>query len=135
MKYAIRFYSKTGNTKKLAQAISEVLEIPALDISVPLDEDVDVLFLGTSIYGASIDPTIIKFFDQMDVNVSKIISFGTSGTMQSSYEQIANLCLVHDIELHESEFHCPGAFVGMNNDRPNTQDIEDMKSFVKNIIE
>ncbi|MDO5826172.1 MAG: flavodoxin [Methanosphaera sp. rholeuAM130] len=134
MKYAIRYYSKTGNTKSLAQAISEVLNVKAHDITVEPDEDVDILFLGTSIYGSSIDPSVIKFFDELKVNVKKIISFGTSGTMQSQSQQIANLCLVHDIELDENEFHCPGEFVGMNKNRPNSQDIEDVKEFVRNVI-
>ena len=44
MKYAIRYYSKSGNTKKLADAISEVLDVPAYDLSHELTEDVDVLF-------------------------------------------------------------------------------------------
>ena len=134
MKYAIRYYSKTGNTKKLADAISSVLNIEANDISKPLDGDVDILFLGSSIYGASIDPAIIKFFDTLDVNISKIVSFGTSGTMQSPYDQISNLCHVHDITLDNKQFHCPGAFVGMNADRPNDNDINNLKSFVNEII-
>lgn len=135
MKYAIRYYTKTGNTKILADAISEVLNVDSHDISIPLDEDVDVLFLGTSIYGSSIDPAVIKFFDNLNVNVEKIISFGTSGTMQSSYGQISDLCLVHDIQLDENEFHSPGAFVGMNTDRPNREDVEAVKKFVKKVTD
>lgn len=135
MKYAIRYYTKTGNTKILADAISEVLNVDSHDISIPLDEDVDVLFLGTSIYGSSIDPAVIKFFDNLNVNVEKIISFGTSGTMQSSYGQISDLCLVDDIQLDENEFHSPGAFVGMNTDRPNREDVEAVKKFVKKVTD
>ena len=134
MKYAIRYYSKTGNTKKLADAIASVLNIEAKDISNALEDDVDILFLGSSIYGAAIDPAIIKFFDTLDVNVSKIVSFGSSGTMQSPYNQISNLCHVHDIKLYKKQFHCPGAFVGMNANRPDSNDIKNLKSFVNEII-
>ena len=135
MKYAIRYYTKTGNTKILADAISEVLNVESNDLSVPLDDDVDVLFLGTSIYGSSIDPAVIKFFDNLNGDVKKIISFGTSGTMQSSYGQISELCHVHDIKLDENEFHAPGAFVGMNADRPNKDDAKAIKEFVKKVTD
>ena len=43
MKYAIRYYSKSGNTKKLASAISEVLGVPSRDISHELTEDVEAI--------------------------------------------------------------------------------------------
>lgn len=134
MKYAIRYYTKTGNTKKLADAISDVLDIQAFDIKEEITEDVDTLFLGTSIYGDAIDPAVIKFFDNLKVNINKIILFGTSGTMKSAYDDIASLCLVHDIQLDEKEFHCLGCFVGMNMDRPNSKDVENIKSFVKDVI-
>lgn len=54
MKYAIRYYSKSGNTEKLAQVASQVLDIPALDITNPLEEDVDILFFGSGVYGCAL---------------------------------------------------------------------------------
>ena len=40
MKIAIRYYTKTGNTKKLAEAISEVVNVEAKTVAEPLTEDV-----------------------------------------------------------------------------------------------
>ena len=48
MKIAVRYYTKTGNTKKLAEAIGNAVGAEALPISVPITEPVDVLFLGNS---------------------------------------------------------------------------------------
>ena len=45
MKIAVRYYTKTGNTKKLAMAIAEAVGVEAKPISVPVDEPVDILFL------------------------------------------------------------------------------------------
>ena len=45
MKYAVRFYTKTGNTKRLAEAIAEELGIEALPLSAPITEAVDIRFL------------------------------------------------------------------------------------------
>ena len=46
MKCAVRYYTKTGNTKRLAEAIANVVGVDALPISEPITEQVDILFLG-----------------------------------------------------------------------------------------
>ena len=43
MKYAVRYYTKTGNTKRLADSIARTLGVEALPISEPVDEAVDLL--------------------------------------------------------------------------------------------
>ena len=46
MKIAVRYYTKTGNTKKLAEAVADAVGAEALPISAPITERVDILFLG-----------------------------------------------------------------------------------------
>ena len=46
MKIAVRYYTKTGNTKRLAEAIAEAVGAEALPISEAVEEPVDILFLG-----------------------------------------------------------------------------------------
>ena len=50
MKIAVRYYTKTGNTKRLAEAIAKEVGVEALPISTPIAEPVDILFLGNSYY-------------------------------------------------------------------------------------
>ena len=50
MNYAVAYYTRSGNTKKVADAIAEVIGVPTTDISKGLSADVDVLFLGSSLY-------------------------------------------------------------------------------------
>ena len=50
MKVAVRYYSKGGNTKKLAEAIAEAVGEKAQTTDVKLTEDVDILFLCNSVY-------------------------------------------------------------------------------------
>ena len=40
MKIAVRYYTKTGNTKKLAEAVANAVGAEALPISVPVAEPV-----------------------------------------------------------------------------------------------
>lgn len=41
MNIAIRYYTRSGNTQKLASAIAEAINIEAKDVSVPLTEKAD----------------------------------------------------------------------------------------------
>lgn len=134
MKYAIRYYSKSGNTKKLADALSEFLDVPALDISHPLSEDVDVLFFGSGVYGCALDPSVISFIGGINVNVGEFVNFSTSGIMESNYSLMNDVLFNTNISLSDYEFHCPGSFVGMNADRPNDDDVKDFIIFVKNFL-
>ena len=38
MKVAVRYYTKTGNTKRLAEALAKAVGVEALPISVPVTE-------------------------------------------------------------------------------------------------
>ena len=74
MTYAVRFYTKTGNTKRLAEAIAGELGVEALPISEPVTEKVDFLFLGNSYYAFDIDTEVKQFIASLDKEkIGKII--------------------------------------------------------------
>ena len=52
MTIAVRYYSKTGNTKKLAERIAKEAGVKALPITEPITEDIETLFLASSVYAA-----------------------------------------------------------------------------------
>ena len=62
MKTAVRYYTKTGNTKRLAEEVGKALGVDALPICEPLDEKVDVLFLGNSYYAVKPHTTKVACF-------------------------------------------------------------------------
>ena len=66
MKIAVRYYTKTGNTKRLAEAIGKAVGAEALPISTPITEPVDILFLGNSYYAFTIDPEVRTFVRSLD---------------------------------------------------------------------
>ena len=66
MKVAVRYYTKTGNTKRLAESIGNAVGVEALPISTPIMEPVDILFLGNSYYAFSIDPEVRDFVKGLD---------------------------------------------------------------------
>ena len=88
MKIAVRYYTKTGNTKKLAEAVAEAVGVEALPISEPVREPVDVLFLGNSYYAFNIDPEVRSFIQSLDRNtVGRIVNFGSAAMLNSTYKK------------------------------------------------
>ena len=135
MKFAVRYYTKTGNTKKLADAIAKVLGVEALPISTPIDEAVDILFLGNSYYAFSIDPEVIKFIDSLNKDmVGKIVNFGSAAMLNSTGKKVKKESDKVGISLDEREFHCKGEFKGLHKGRPNEEDLMAAKDFAKKFL-
>ena len=135
MKIAIRYYSKTGNTKKLAESISEAAGVKMENIDVPLENDVDILFLGSAVYAAGVDGKIKSFINELDAKkVGRVVNFSTAALLPSTYSQVSKLLEAKNIPIDGQEFHCRGKFKFIHKDRPNTQDLNDIKAFTKKII-
>lgn len=134
MTYAVRYYTQTGNTKRLAEAIAEELGVQALPISAPITEKVDVLFLGNSYYAFTIAPEVREFVAGLEkANVGKIINFGTAAMMNSTYKKVRSVAATKGIPVLDREFHCKGEFKGMNKGRPNEDDLKAARVFAKSI--
>ena len=88
MKIAIRYYTKTGNTKKLAEAIASAINVEAKTVDKPLTEDVDILFLGSAVYAAGIDSKIKDFIKNINVNVGEVVNFSSAALIESTYKQV-----------------------------------------------
>ena len=89
MKYAVRYYTKTGNTKRLAEAVAEVLGVEALPISEPVNEEVDLLFLGNSYYAFSIDPEVKSFVQSLDkTRERKIVNLGSAAMLKYTLKKV-----------------------------------------------
>jgi len=134
MKTAIRYYTRSGNTKKLADAVAAAIGVEARDITVPLEDTVDVLFLGTSYYAFDAAPEIKAFIAENKAKIGKIVCFGTSAMMKSMKKPMTKITDANGIALAEEEFHCRGEFKFANKGRPNTTDLEAAKEFAKRII-
>ena len=132
MTYAVRYYTKTGNTKRLAQAIAKELGVEALPISEPVGEAVDYLFLGNSYYAFNIDPEVKKFVASLDKNkVGKIVNFGSAALLNSTYKKVKEEADKVGIAMDEKEFHCKGEFKGIHKGRPNEEDVAAAVQFAK----
>ena len=91
MKIAVRYYSRTGNTKKLAEAVAKAIHVEAKTTDEPLREDVDILFLGSSVYANGVDGKIKMFIQNLNVKVGKVVNFSTAALVKSTYKQVGKL--------------------------------------------
>ena len=136
MKIAVRYYTKTGNTKRLAEAIAREAGVEALPLSAPVDEQVDILFLGNSYYAFSIDPQVRDFVRKLDKNnVGKIVNFGSAAMLNSTYKKVKAEADKVGIPMDEREFHCKGEFKGIHKGRPNQEDVAAAAAFAKSVLE
>ena len=136
MKIAVRYYTKTGNTKRLAEAIAEAVGVEALPISTPVTEPVDVLFLGNSYYAFSIDPEVRKFVQGLDKKlVGKIVNFGSAAMLNSTYKKVKAEADKVGIPMDKREFHCKGEFKGIHKGKPDEADMKRAAEFAKKVIE
>ena len=136
MKIAVRYYTKTGNTKRLAEAVAEAAGAEALPLSAPIEEPVDVLFLGNSYYAFSIDPEVREFIRKLDKEkVGRIVNFGSAAMLNSTYKKVKAEADKVGIPMDPREFHCKGEFKGVHKGRPNEEDLAAAAAFARTIVE
>ena len=132
MSFAVRYYTKTGNTKRLAEAVAKELGVEALPISEPVTEPVDILFLGNSYYAFTIDPEVRSFVSSLDKEkVGKIVNFGSAAMLNSTYKKVKAEADKVGIPMDEREFHCKGEFKGLHKGRPNEEDLKAAADFAR----
>ncbi len=132
MRCAVRYYTKTGNTKRLAEAIARELGVEALPISSPVTETVDYLFLGNSYYAFSIDPEVRTFVSGLDKNkIGRIVNFGSAAMLNSTYKKVRAEADKVGIRMDDREFHCRGEFKGIHKGRPNEDDLRAAAEFAR----
>ena len=135
MKIAVRYYTKTGNTKKLAEAVAKAVGVKALPITSPINEKVDILFLGNSYYAFSIDPKVVNFIDSLDKEkVGKIVNFGSAAMLNSTLKKVKNEADKRGIPVDKREFHCKGEFKGLHKGIPNEEDLKAASEFAKEFL-
>ena len=133
MRVAVRYYSRGGNTEKLAKAIAEAIGVEAKTVAEPLEERTDFLFLGSSVYAAGMDESVKRFVVDNQNKIGKLYNFSTAALLSSTYKQMRKLAEECDVDLSELEFHCRGSFGPMHKGRPNEQDLEAARAFAQRI--
>ena len=134
MKIEVRYYTQTGNTKKLADAIASELNIEAKPVSENLDEKTDIVFICNSVYWAGINKNVKNFIEANKDKIGTLVNVSTAAIIESTYGQMKKIAKNANVKLCDKEFHCRGKFTGLHRQHPNDKDIEDLKKFVKEVL-
>lgn len=133
MKTAVTYYSKTGNTKKIAEAIAQAAGCGAVPIADILDDKVDILFIGGSIYGGALDPSLVSFIGGLDAKkIKRAALFSTYISDPKAIGIMKDLLSKQGIPVADS-FSCKGKFLLFNLKRPDAADLENAKKFAASV--
>lgn len=136
MKTAIRYFtkSKKGNTKKLADAVSEAIGVEAIDVSADLPEKTDKLFLINAMYAANIDKEVKEFLSRNKDNIGEVINMNTSASGSSTLGAVKKVTDELGINLSDKEFHCAASWIFINKGLPSEEDFKRAGDFAKSVL-
>lgn len=109
MSTAVRYYSRSGNTKLVADAIADALGVQAVSVDAPdaaLAEKVDTLFVGGALYAYGLDKHLKAYLDGIDpAKVGKAVAFSTSWISKHSLDLIKKALSVKGIAVADETFY------------------------------
>lgn len=104
MKNAVRYYSRTGNTKVAAEAIAKAINEEAVSV-----DSVDVLFIGGALYAYGIDEHLKKFVAGLKKeNVGKAVVFSTSWISKHAIKVLKDALNRKGIPVEDETFYFRG---------------------------
>ena len=89
MNIAVRYQSRGGNTKAIAEAVAKAAASRAESVEVPLNGPVDVLFIGGGVYASNIDESLQKYIDALNPEFVKTAAVFTTGGFMGATDKIS----------------------------------------------
>ena len=108
MKAAVRYFSKLGNTKTIAEAIAEGVGVKAVSINDEpvLSERVNVLFLGGAPYANIMAPELRTYAESLSSKlVGKVVLFTTSNWSRRTVYALQKILKERNIPVDSEHFY------------------------------
>lgn len=109
MSVAVRYFSRSGNTKKVAEYIAEAAGAEAISVdagNAALTEKADVLFIGGALYAYGIDDKLKKYLETLSSDkVGKAVVFSTSWLSKHALDLIKNALKDKGIQVEDSTLY------------------------------
>lgn len=130
-KAAIAYHSKTGHSRKIAEAIGNTLGLPVTKIT-DKQETADLLFLVGGIYGGRSDPAMLDAVAQLEsADIKQVVLLTSSADAKTKQGMVRDILERKGIAVDEEEFNCRGSFLFFGMKHPDKNDIENAVAFVK----
>ena len=137
MVFEVIYYSLTGNTKKVAEAIATELDVVAENVktSAGLAEE-SFVFLGAGLYGPLRSWGLRRFIDGNNFDGRKVALFGTSGEGKGKEVGALEAAVTAKGAEMVGRFHCKGRFVFfINRKHPTSEDLGNARKFARELVE
>lgn len=105
---AVRYFSKSGNTKKIAEAIADATGVTAISITDEpyLTEHIDILFLGGAPYANIMAPELKEYAENITPDqVGKVVLFTTSNWSRRTVYALRKLLKNKGITVADDHFY------------------------------
>lgn len=136
MSTKVYYFSRTGNTRKIAEAIAESAGVHAEDIASAQPSGADIVFLGAAVYANSDHkqvPEVYRFIDELKKHpIGKIAVFDTYA-FGSSLHLLKDFLKQEGMPVESRSFSCKGKFLFFNRKHPDPADLENAKKFAREI--
>lgn len=143
MKGVVVYYSRTGNTEKIAKAISEEIKgqeynIKMFDKSEINLNEIDTIFVGSGIYGGKLDESIKNYIlslkNDKPYNIAVFITRAGIGKayineIRDFIEKVRN----NGNKVCDDFFECYGKGIIFHRKHPKQEDFKKAANWVKNI--
>ncbi len=130
MKIAVRYYSRSGNTRLIAQEIAKEAKTVALQVDDPkskIDKNVDLLFIGGALYAYGIDKNLKKYLNELNPDyIKKAVVFSSSFVSKHAVSIIKRILTSKNIEVMEEYIYKRGKI--------KEEDIKDIANKTNEII-
>ncbi len=131
MSVEVRYLSRGGNTKRMAEAVARALDVRAKSVEEPVEGRADVVFLCASVYGGSPDKAVLNYVKQNARDIGRLVVLSTSASGKSTHTRLKAAAEDMGVQVSDAYFHCPGAFLMLHRGRPNAEDCAKAAAFAK----
>ena len=135
--FEVIYYSLTGNSKKVAEAIATELDVIAENVKTKakLAEE-SFVFLGKGLYGGPLrSRRLKKFIDGNNFDGRKVALFGTSGNGKGKEVEALEETLTAKGAKISGRFYCKGEFLFIiNRKHPTSEDLENARKFARELV-
>ena len=139
LRIAVRYQSRGGNTRKVAEAIARKSGVVAkpLDPSEKFSPAVDLLFVGGGFYAGKPHKMVTDALSALTAEqTGGVAFFFTSMDPDAKMAQKLRAAVKDPtIAVMDDAFRCDGKFLFFRRDRPDANDLAKAESFAKRTLE
>ena len=130
MSTAVRYYSRSGNTKAVAEAIAKAAGVPAVSVDAAdaaLQEPADVLFIGGALYAYGLDSRLKEYLKTLKAgDAARAVVFSTSWVSKHALDLIKKALNEAGIPAEAETFYV--------RNKPSEDDLKKAEAFARKFL-